>query len=199
MAKVLVAYATMSGSTADVAEAVAEEVRAAGIEVDLEAVNGGVDLSSYDGVVLGGPMIVGWHRAALRFLRRHRKALRGKPVALFVTAMSLTATNEPAPADVPLYVDESLPEPPANPERLTFRERYARLSNYLSPMLRALQPDRPASVGVFGGRLEYGRLPWWAVVFAMGILRAPGGDRRNWPAIRTWAAELPAALGLNPD
>ena len=50
------------------------------------------------------------------------------------------------------------------------------------------------SVGVFGGRLEYGRLKWWAVLFAMLIIRAPAGERRNWPAIRSWAAGLPAAF-----
>ena len=49
---------------------------------------------------------------------------------------------------------------------------------------------------MFAGRLEYGRLKWWAVLFVMLIIQATAGDRRNWPAIRAWAAELPAALGL---
>jgi hypothetical protein len=53
------------------------------------------------------------------------------------------------------------------------------------------------SIGVFGGRLDYGRLKVWAVLFAMLIIRAPAGDRRNWTAIRSWAAGLPAALGLD--
>jgi hypothetical protein len=47
---------------------------------------------------------------------------------------------------------------------------------------------------VFGGWLEYGRLKWWAVLFAMLVIQAPAGDRRNWEMIRAWAAELPAAL-----
>jgi hypothetical protein len=44
--------------------------------------------------------------------------------------------------------------------------------------------------------LEYGRLKWWAVLFVMVIIQATAGDRRSWPAIRAWAAKLPAALGL---
>jgi hypothetical protein len=44
--------------------------------------------------------------------------------------------------------------------------------------------------------MDYGRLKWWAVVFAMQIIQAPAGDRRNWMAIRSWAAGLPAALQL---
>jgi menaquinone-dependent protoporphyrinogen IX oxidase len=52
------------------------------------------------------------------------------------------------------------------------------------------------NVGFFGGRLEYGRLKWWAVLFVMVIIQAQAGDRRNWTAIRSWAAGLPAALQL---
>ena len=95
--------------------------------------------------------------------------------------------------DAPVFIDERLPKPPARPGRLNFCERYARLSHYLRPILAAA---RPASIGVFGGRLEYGRLEWWAVLFVMLIIHAPAGDRRNWEAIRVWAAGLPEAMGL---
>lgn len=141
-------------------------------------------------------MIMGWQRAALRFLRKNRGAFQRIPLAVFVTAMSLTQTGEMTVGDVPVTVDEELPKPPKIEGKLNFRERYARLSNYLRPILQAIRPARPASIGVFGGRLEYGRLKWWAVLFVMLIVQAAAGDRRNWPAIRSWAAGLPAAFGL---
>jgi hypothetical protein len=49
---------------------------------------------------------------------------------------------------------------------------------------------------MFGGRLEYGRLPVWAVLFAMFVIQAPAADRRDWPFIRRWAAGLPQAMGF---
>ncbi len=70
------------------------------------------------------------------------------------------------------------------------------LSNYLQPIISATRPIKPVSIGVFGGRLEYGRLKWWAVLFAMLIIRAPAGERRNWEAIRSWAKGLPSAFQL---
>ena len=91
-------------------------------------------------------------------------------------------------------MDEKLPKPPRSDGQLNFRERYARLSNYLRPILVAIRPTKPVSIGVFGGRLEYGRLKWWAVLFAMLIIQAQAGDRRNWDAIREWAAGLPILL-----
>ena len=194
MNRILVTYATMAGSTVEVAEAVAEEIRRSGLQVDLLPLNEAHDLAVYDGVVVGGPMIMGWHRAAKRFLKQQRPALAQIPLAVFITAISLTETGETSVGGVPVYVDDNLPKPPAKQGHLTFRERYARLSNYVEPILKSARPAKPVSIGVFGGRLEYGRVPWWAVLFVMLIIQAPAGDRRNWPAIRAWAAELPAAF-----
>jgi menaquinone-dependent protoporphyrinogen oxidase len=191
--KVLVTYATMAGSTAEVAQAIAGEIAESGVQVDVLPLREVEGLDGYQAVVLGGPMIMGWHRQALGFLKKQRPALQHIPLAIFVTAMSLTQTGE---AISGVYVDDKLPKAPAQPGRLTFRERYARLSNYLRPIFAAVRPAKPVRIGVFGGRLEYGRLPWWAVLFVMFVIQAPAGDRRNWGAIRTWAAELPAAFGL---
>ncbi len=196
MNKILVTYATFAGSTVDVARAIGLEIAERGLEVDVLPLGEVKEIEGYAGVVLGGPMIMGWHRDALRFLKKHRQALQHIPLAVFVMAMSLTQTGETHVEGVPVYVDEGLPNAPEKEGQLNFRERYARLANYLRPILKATRPVTPVSIGVFGGRLEYGRLRWWAVLFVMVIIQAPAGDRRNWPAIRAWAAGLPAAFRL---
>lgn len=190
MSKILIAYASMTGSTAEIAQAVADEMTKGGVQVDVLPFSQVKNLESYTGVIVGAPMIMGWHRSALGFLKKHRRALQQIPIAVFVTAMSLTHTGETSVQGISVFVDEKLPKAPANAACLTFRERYATLPNYLRPIIRAAQPAKPASIGVFGGRLEYGRLPWWAVLFAMVIIQAPAGERRNWTAIRSWAADL---------
>jgi menaquinone-dependent protoporphyrinogen IX oxidase len=196
MSRILVAYATMAGSTVEVAQSVGEEIAKSGVQVDVMSISEVKDLRGYDAVVVGGPMIMGWHRQALGFLKKHRKAIQQVPLAVFVLAMSLTQTGETSVEGVPVYVDEDLPNLPENEERLNFRERYARLAKYLRPVIKATRPVKPVSIGVFGGRLEYGRLKWWAVLFVMMVIQAPAGDRRNWEAIRSWAAGLPEALNL---
>jgi len=196
MNRILVAYTTMAGSTVEVAQAVGEEISKSGFQVDVLPISEIEDLSAYDGVVVGGPMIIGWHRSALGFLKKNRETFQQIPLAVFVTAISLTQTGETSVDGVPVTVDEKLPKTPVNEDRLNFRERYARLSNYISPILKATRSSKPVSIGVFGGRLEYGRLKWWAVLFVMLIIQAPAGDKRNWTAIRSWAAGLPAALQI---
>jgi len=199
MKRILVAYATMAGSTVDVARVVGEEIAKSGVQVDVLPLSEVRSLETYDGVVVGGPMIMGWHRAALGFLKKHRAALQRIPFAVFVMAMSLTQTGETSVGGVPVDVDERLPKPPEKEGRLKFKERYARLSSYIQPILKATRPAKPVSIGMFSGRLEYGRLKWWAVLFAMLIIQAPAGDRRNWPVIRAWAAGLPAAFQLEAN
>jgi menaquinone-dependent protoporphyrinogen oxidase len=196
MRRILVSYATMAGSTADVAKAVGEQITKSGLQVDILPLSEVQDIHVYEGVVVGAPMIMGWHRDAIRFLKKHRDAFQRIPLAVFVTAMSLTQTDETSVDDVPVYVDAKLPKPPEKEGSLTFKERYARLVNYLRPILKAADPVKPVSMAVFGGRMEYGRLKWWAVLFAMLIIQAPAGDRRNWPAILEWSAGLPLAFKL---
>jgi menaquinone-dependent protoporphyrinogen IX oxidase len=194
MSHILVTYATLSGTTVEVAKAVGQEIAKCGAEVDVLPVGAVKSVDMYDGVVVGAPMIAGWHRNALGFLRRHRTEWQTVPLAVFITAMSLTRPSTAILDGVPLCIDEGLPKPPARADRLNFRERYARVENYARPILGATRPTKPVSVAFFGGRLEYGRLPWWAVLFAMLVVQAPAGDKRNWPFIRSWASNLPTAF-----
>jgi len=191
MKKILVTYATLFGTTVEVAQAIGEEITKKDLQVDVLPLNKINSLDGYDGVVLGGPMIMGWHRSALGFLRKHRKQLSQVPLAVFVTAMSLTKTLETILDGAPIYIDDKLPKPLVKEGHPTFRERYSNVINYAQPILNAAGPAKPVSIAFFGGRLDYGRLAWWAVMFVMLAIQAPAGDRRNWPAIRAWAAGLP--------
>lgn len=194
MDRILVTYVTMAGSTADVARVVAGQLEQCGLETDVLPIAAVKSLEGYSGVVVGAPMIMGWHRDAAHFLRRHRKALQLIPLAAFATMMRLTRTETTTLDGVPLTIDAELPEPPAVEGKLSLKERYATVQNYARPILGAIRPAKPASVAFFGGRMEYGRLPRWAVIFAMVIIQAPAGNRLNWPAIREWAASLPQAF-----
>jgi len=194
--RVLVAYATMAGSTMEVAEAVGEEFTRQGVQADVRPISEIENLEGYDGVVVGGPMIMGWHREAGRFLKKNKRVFSDVPLAIFVMALSLTDIGAMEIEGVAVSVDQDLPKPPQDERRLSFRERYATLGRYLGPIIKSTRPTKPVSIGVFGGRLEYGRLKWWAVLFVMLVIQAPAGDRRNWEVIRSWAAELPALMQI---
>ena len=100
MKRVLVAYATHTGSTAEVASAIGEEL-ASVAQVEVRPMTEVTSIKGFDAVVVGGPMILGWHRQARSFLRRNRGQLGQVPFAVFVTAMSLTDTGESRVNGVP--------------------------------------------------------------------------------------------------
>lgn len=82
--RTLVAFATMYGSTREVAEEVGASLRATGADVDVRPAGDVKDLGHYDFVVLGAPLIMHrLHGDARKFLSRHRKVLQQCPVALF--------------------------------------------------------------------------------------------------------------------
>lgn len=199
-ANILVAYTTNAGSTQEVAEAIAGELQCAGATVDVSRLDEIEDLHPYQAVVIGAPMIVGWHRGAVKFLKKHQQTLSRVPVAYFFTAMSLTKTGEAHQNFSRIEIDPNLPKDPKNPSRLSLRERYTTAEHYLNPVLRAAPLVRPVSVGIFAGKMDYIRLKPLQRLFVMFIIQAQPGDRRNWPAIKTWAASLCTPFLVNiPD
>ncbi len=191
---ILVVYATRSGSTAEVAEALAAEFRAAGMEVDVSTAASDPDPSQYAAVVVGGPMIMGWHRQAVRYVARHRDALAARPTALFITAASLTETGEDQVDGAAIVVDPWLAKPPRVPGRLSLKERYARPAHYLKPARKKAPGMRPVSVAFFAGCLDLTRLRLWEKLFVLLVIRATPGDARHWEAMRTWARDLAPQL-----
>jgi menaquinone-dependent protoporphyrinogen IX oxidase len=139
-------------------------------------------------------MILGWHRAAASFVKKHQQALRRVPVAYFITAMSLTQVNDDHMGIAPTYVDPGLAKPPKNAKRLSLRERYTAVTNYVSQPLKAAPLVKPVSIGIFGGKLEIYRLKLLQMLFVLLILRAQTGSLHNWPAIRQWAAQVGTML-----
>ena len=97
MNRILVAYATMAGSTMEVAEVVGEEIAKHGFQADVLPISEIQEIQAYHGVVVGGPMIMGWHREAMRFLKKHRKAFQKIPLAVFVPLVAFHALRLTVP------------------------------------------------------------------------------------------------------
>lgn len=194
MSKVLVAYATNSGSTGEVAASVAEELTRVGHSAEVKPITNDLDVSGYDAVVVGAPMIFGWAAEARTFLRRNQSALAGKKVALFACAMRFTQVpGEKLPA-VDWSVDPNLAAEPQKTGSLSLKERFTTAGYYLKPMLAAAPAVKPVTVGFFNGKLEMFRLNWWQSAFVMIVVQGVPGDYRDWDYIRSWAKGLACKL-----
>jgi menaquinone-dependent protoporphyrinogen oxidase len=194
MKKILVAYSTNSGSMVEVAQAVGEELGKGGNQVDVCSIKDITSIEQYNAVVVGAPVIMGWHTPTVSFVKKHQAELSKLPVAYFLTAMSLTHEGDHMDREISISVDPQLARPPKNPGKLSFREGYATVDNYLQTALKAAPSVKPVSVAFFGGKLDLARLKWWQKLFVSYVVQAKPGDYRNWPFIRQWANFLRAIL-----
>ena len=194
MKKILVTYATNSGSTAEVAQAIAEELGKNSARVEVRQINDVKTVDGYQAVVVGAPMIVGWHPSAIKFIKKNRRAMSNLPVAYFFTALKLTRSDQHNFKELSISVDPQLAKPPQKPNRISFKEKHASIDNYLPPALKAAPDVKPVSVGFFGGKLDIMRLKLWQKLFILLVIQAQPGDFRNWSFIRGWANNLSGRL-----
>jgi menaquinone-dependent protoporphyrinogen oxidase len=192
--RALLVYATRHGSTREIADAVAEQLRAAFAEVDVREARSAPPPAGYDAVVVGGPMIMGWHKDAVKYLKRHKDQLGDVPFALFITAASLTEDGVDAVQGMPIAKDPWLVKKPRNAEKLSRKERYALPRHYVGDILKVCAPARPRSAAVFAGSLDLTNMNVFEKLFVLLIVGATPGDGRHWDFVREWAAETAQTL-----
>lgn len=97
MSRVLVAYGTKHGATAEIAEAIGEALRAEGHAAEVSAAGSVADLEPYEAIVLGSAVYSGrWRRDARALLRKLGRGLGDRP--LWVFSSGPVGEEEPDPA-----------------------------------------------------------------------------------------------------
>jgi len=168
--KILVTYASRTGSTAGIAEAIGKTLSEGGVHVDVIPMNDVKDLSAYDAVVAGSAIRGSkWLPEAMQFIQTHRSTLAQKRFAMFTVCITMAMKN-------------------AEAYRSGVRE-------WVAPV-RALV--KPLSEGLFAGMLDFNKLPLngdtlkLRATVAFGIF--PRGDHRDWNAVRAWGEGLKPVL-----
>lgn len=167
MGSVLVAHASKYGSTAEVAERIAERLRSRGLVADVVPAHEVSTLSDYSAVVLGTALyFFMWRGEAHRFLRRNRKGISTLPVAIFGLGP----------------IEDTV-------------EQFEGAREHLDKGLAKHEWLHPRAVTVFGGRLEPAGLRFPDNNPAMRGMDAV--DLRDFDKVDEWADSLVDALNLS--
>jgi menaquinone-dependent protoporphyrinogen oxidase len=167
-ARILVGFATRTGSTQEVAETIAATLREGGLSIVCQPMKEVQTLDGYGAVVLGAPLYMfRWHKDAKRFLSRHHQALMERSVAVFALG-------------------------PFHDEAKEFQDARA----HLDKELLKFPWFAPAAIEIFGGKFDPTKLSF-PMNLIPALKQMPASDIRDWAAIRAWASGLAATLQPN--
>lgn len=173
MDRVLVAYGSKYGSTADIAEAIGRALTDSGCEVDVEPARSVRSLEGYRGAIVGSAVYAAhWRGDALRFLSHHRDWLAQHPVWLF--------SSGPVGED-----DEEADE--AKTDHWTKPKKVQELAVEIGARDHM----------VFGGMLDDDR--GFVRKRMARSMPEEARDRRDWDEIAGWAAGIASALASDPS
>jgi menaquinone-dependent protoporphyrinogen oxidase len=166
--KILVAYATGHGSTAEVAEFIAEVLKAHdAAEVIVSGVTQVESVDGYDAFVLGSPIYGGmWRSEFSQFLEKFKVQLAAKPVYMWIMCVRILESGG----------------------------REYSLQEYIHHS--AIQALGVREVEVFAGKLILAEIDWnerWTLAARYEGEALPGSrddDYRDWNTIRSWAVHL---------
>lgn len=160
--RVLVAYASKYGATAEIAEKIGQVLRQAGLQADVLPVHRISDLTPYKAVVLGSAVYMfRWRKEAVAFLKTNEKLLAERPTWLFPSG----------------------PLGKGDPVQLLKGQRFPKA---LQPIIDRI---RPRDVAVFHGMLDIKKLNFLEK-FAIKNVKSPFGDFRDWDAITSWTTAI---------
>jgi menaquinone-dependent protoporphyrinogen oxidase len=164
--RILVAYASKSGTTVDVAQAIGKSLSDQGATVDVKPAKAVTSLEGYRAVVIGSGIRMGqWLPEAVGFVKTHQAKLHQLPIAYFTVHL--------------LHLDDG-------EESRTIR------ATFTEPVRRILAPKTEV---FFAGRLAYSKLSLIELMLAKAM-KAQEQDLRDWNKIHAWAEGLAPTFGL---
>lgn len=170
--KILVTYASRTGTTNGIAEEIGITLSKKGFLTDVIPMHQVYNLSQYDAVVAGSAIQAGkWLPEAMQFIHTNKSVLNQKPFAVYLVCMTLAMRNSEKYRDF--------------------------VSGWLEPVRLLV---KPVSEGLFAGKLDISKVPALSnrIKFRLSVLFGiwKEADHRNWQAIRQWAEELDGLLKI---
>jgi menaquinone-dependent protoporphyrinogen oxidase len=164
--KVLVAYASKHGMTAEIANKIGETLKQSGLQVDILPVKRVKKLETYKAAVLGSAVYIAmWRKDMVKFLQKNEKLLSERPVWIF----------------------SSGPMGEGDPAELSQGWRFPAAQQSL------IESIKPRETAIFHGAIDIkkmGFLEKWV----LKKVKAPTGDFRDWKIITGWAIGIAEAL-----
>lgn len=160
--KILVAYASKYGATAEIAEKIGQILSQSSLLVDVLSMDKVKDITPYRAVILGTALYIGqWRKEAVKFLQSTETSLSHQKVWLFISGP--TGEGDPKELVQGWHIPRSL-----------------------QPLVDRIKPH---DIAVFHGNVDLKKISFiekWMI----HQVKASPGDYRDWKAIIAWATSI---------
>jgi menaquinone-dependent protoporphyrinogen oxidase len=164
--KILVAYASKYGATAEIAQKIGEVLKQEGLQAEVISAKKVTDIKQYKAVVLGSAAYMfRWRKEAVKLLTANEKQLAEKPVWLF----------------------SSGPLGEGDPVELLKGERLPKALQSIAERIK------PRDIAVFHGSIDMKKLNFFER-FVFNKVKSQQGDFRKWDSIAAWAKSIADTL-----
>ena len=166
--KILVAYGSKHGMTAEIAARIGKVIREAGFTVDVQPAGEAGAPAAYRAVVLGSGIYAGmWRRPAATYLKAHAGELARRPVWLFSSG------------------------PTGDGDLNTLLRGW----KFTKGLQQVADRIKPRGVVIFRGAFDEKKANFFER-WIIKKVKASFGDFRDWPAIEAWAGDIATTLKI---
>jgi menaquinone-dependent protoporphyrinogen oxidase len=169
--KILIAYASMHGSTGEVADTIANDLCRAGASVDVRLVGRVREIGDYQAVIIGSAIKSDrWLPEAITFVSTNKNVLSNLPTAYFLTCLTLAKSSKAS-------------------------QHLAR--SFLDSVFDSAPEVNPSCIGLFPGVLDYSKYSkgMGAVMhYKMWTKGIDAGDYRDWSMIHDFSRQFRTQL-----
>lgn len=164
--KILVAYASKYGATADIAEKIGELLRQEDFQADVTPIKDTGDLTQYDAFIIGSASYMGqWKKEAFGFITKNEKLLSRKPLWIFSSG------------------------PTGKGDAIELMKGW-RFPEKLRPVIDRI---KPRDITVFHGSIDIKKLNLFERLI-IRMVKAEYGDFRDWHTISSWTKMVATEL-----
>ena len=169
--RILVAYASMYGSTGGIAENIGKALCRKGARVDVQLIKNIREPKDYHAIIVGSAIRSSkWLPEAVEFIENNKRAFREKPVAYFLSCLTLCRSSE---------------------------KTLSLAKQFLNGVKEKIPEVQPVDVGLFPGVLDYSKMSFLVRMIMKSKMKKKDikeGDYRNWAGISAWASSLHAKI-----
>jgi len=157
MTRALIVFDTVSGSTAEMAILIRDNLR--NISVDIADVSNVHSVDGYDAVIIGSPIRFGGFTGRIkRFVKKNHQALLSKKIILYFSSLYIIKLKEEKQPAVKLYIDPTLKMQTILKKDATPMDKSHSIGSYYEAVIKQTLGIVPAAIAYFNGRLNLQKL-----------------------------------------